>query len=90
MLVLDNNVIESIIISTLGNATTFGETSTSVDAQGGGASSPTRALFAGGSDPATNIEYVEFATEGNAVDFGDLTYVENRHGCGMSNGHGGL
>ena len=90
MLVLDNNVIESIIISTLGNATNFGETSTSVDAQGGGASSPTRALFAGGSDPNVNIEYVEFATEGNAVDFGDLTYVENRHGCGMSNGHGGL
>ena len=37
-----------------------------------------------------NIEYVEFATAANAVDFGDLTYVENRHGCGMSNGHGGL
>ena len=90
MFVMDVNVIESIIISTLGNATNFGETSSSVDSRGGGASSPTRALFAGGNDPATNIEYVEFATEGNAVDFGDLTYVQNRHGCGMSNGHGGL
>ena len=90
MLQLNNRAIDSIIISTLGNATDFGDTSNNVHSQGGGASSPTRALFAGGNDPNNNIEYVQFASEGDAIDFGDLTYVENRHGCGMSNGHGGL
>ena len=90
MLQLNDHAIESIIISTLGNATDFGDTSSSISSRGGGCSSPTRAVFAGGEDPNNNIEYVEFATAANAVDFGDLTYVENRHGCGMSNGHGGL
>ena len=90
MLQLNDRAIDSIIISTLGNATDFGDTSNNVSSMGGGASSPTRALFAGGNDPNNNIEYVQFASEGDAIDFGDLTYVENRHGCGMSNGHGGL
>ncbi len=35
------------------------------------------------------IEYVEIATVGNAVDFGDLT-VTRQYGAGCSNGHGGL
>ena len=89
MFVLDDFAIDKIQIQTLGNAVDFGDTSSSTS-PGGGASSPTRALFAGGNDPAVIIEYIEIATEGNAVTFGDLTYIENRHGCGMSNGHGGL
>ena len=90
MLVTNDHSIEQIIIATLGDGTDFGDLSSNLDSQGGGCSSPTRALFAGGNDPNVNIEYVEFATSANAVDFGDLTYVENRHGCGTSNGHGGL
>ena len=35
------------------------------------------------------IDYVEFATEGNAVDFGDLTQSRDQLN-GVSNGHGGL
>ena len=89
MFVLDDFAIDKIQIQTLGNAIDFGDTSSSTS-PGGGASSPTRALFAGGNDPAVKIEYINIATEGNAVNFGNLTYIENRHGCGMSNGHGGL
>ena len=89
MFVLDDFAIDKIQIQTLGNAVDFGDTSSSTS-PGGGASSSTRALFAGGNDPAVIIEYIQIATEGNAVNFGNLTYVENRHGCGMSNAHGGL
>lgn len=89
MLVLDDFAIDKIQIQTLGNAVDFGDTSSSTS-RGGGCASPTRALFGGGNDPAVIIEYVQFASEGNAVNFGNLTYVENRHGCGMSNAHGGL
>ena len=85
----NNFEIDRIQIASLGNAVAFGENSSS-NASGGGCSSPTRALFAGGNDPAVKIEYVSFASEGNGVDFGDLTYTQNRHGCGTSNGHGGL
>ena len=35
------------------------------------------------------IEYVEFATTGNATDFGDLTAARYRS-ASFSNGHGGL
>jgi hypothetical protein len=35
------------------------------------------------------VDYVEFATEGNAVDFGDLLSVLEVAG-GCSNAHGGL
>jgi len=89
MFALQGFTIDKIQIQTLGNAVDFGDTSSSTS-PGGGASSPTRALFAGGNDPAVIIEYINIATEGNAVNFGNLTYAQNRHGCGMSNAHGGL
>ena len=85
----NNFDIDMIQIATLGNATHFGNLSSS-NAAGGGCSSPTRALFAGGNDPAVKIESVSIATQGRGVTFGDLTYIENRHGCGTSNAHGGL
>ena len=60
-------------------------------------SSPTRGIFGGGvASPATPtdvIDYVSFATEGNAVDFGDMV---GNSGNGysayssFSNAHGGL
>ena len=45
-----------------------------------GASSPTRGLFMGGANPGvtprTNlVDFVTIATEGNAQDFGDLSFV---------------
>ena len=37
------------------------------------------------------MDYVEIATQGNAVDFGDLNNVNaGTTGSGTSNGHGGL
>ena len=59
-----------------------------------GVSSPTRGVFAGGYSPsepsATNsIEYIAIPTQGDAVDFGDLTVAGYGSG-GICNAHGGL
>ena len=60
----------------------------------GATSSPTRALFAGGNSPSVDnvIQFVEIATTGDAVDFGDLTSASSFGSTGgtLSNGHGGL
>ena len=88
------NVIDYTTIASAGNATDFGDL---LGARSGQAalSSPTRALFAGGyafgwNAAATNdITYVEIATTGNSVDFGDLT-VTKRYGAGCSNNTRGV
>ena len=36
------------------------------------------------------IDYVQIATTGDAIDFGDLTNTARSRGAGVSNGHGGL
>ena len=41
------------------------------------------------SETVNNIDSIEFATTGNAVDFGDMTSVVSGGGQ-CSNGHGGL
>ena len=88
------NTIQYITIATTGNAINFGDSTNKVHVAGG-AASPTRAAFFGGytglgSPNATNeINYVAIATEGDAVDFGDLT-LSPIYSCGVSNGHGGL
>jgi hypothetical protein len=71
--------IEFTTIATLGNAVSFGNL-TSARQQVGSCSSPTRGLFASGANidgvPATRsntIDYVTIATQGDALDFGDLT-----------------
>ena len=55
-------------------------------------SSPTRGVFPGGWATGTVnvIDYVEFATEGNAVDFGDMHGSGASSGSYFSNAHGGL
>ena len=88
------DVIDYTTIASAGNATDFGNL---LEAKSGLAalSSPTRALFAGGykfgwNAAATNdITYVEIATTGNSVDFGDLT-VTKRYGEGCSNNTRGV
>ena len=56
-------------------------------------SSSTRCAFAGGSssDPTyvNTIGYIEFATQGDGVDFGDTTTATSG-ASGCSNAHGGL
>ena len=55
------------------------------------ATSPTRAVFGGGSTPARQnvVDFVTIASTGNATDFGDLTQA---HGSSEAVGdaHGGL
>jgi hypothetical protein len=69
------SLIQSVTISSLGNAASFGNLTTSMRQLSGCASS-TRGVFgagrAGGS-VSNVIEYVTIATAGNSLDFGDLT-----------------
>ena len=81
--------IEYITIATLGNATKFGDSSKSGAGGPMGASSSTRGVFAGGQFdnpyPQTDIiDYITIASEGNAIDFGDLAAPRNA-GSGFSN-----
>ena len=92
-----SNNIEFVTIATKGNTVDFGDSL--LGGFGCGGSSPTRGVAGGGYFQAaptgevggfTNIiDFIEIATTGNAVDFGDTTNVV-RHIKGGSNGHGGL
>jgi len=85
-----DGTISSITIATLGNAVNFGDMIDTTAQGRGGCSSPTRAVSGGHNSPtSTEIEYVQIATEGDSVDFGDLT-VARYYASGVSNGHGGL
>ena len=67
------NKLDFVNIPTLGNATTFGALGNGNRHYG--CASQTRGLWAGGYNPSnTNvIEYITIASEGDAIDFGDLT-----------------
>ena len=71
------NKIDYISISTLGNAITFGALNNSVSGPGGGVSSSTRGLVAGGVTSGAvninNIDFITLATTGNATSFGILS-----------------
>ena len=79
-------------IATIGNAIDFGDMlSNRWNASGDGASSSTRGVWGGGSDGSriNTIQYIQIATQGDAVNFGDLQFASsNQAAC--SNGHGGL
>jgi hypothetical protein len=88
------NIIEYGNIASLGGNTNFGDL-TVASATCSTASSATRGVWAGGyRDPngnaSANIDYIELSTEGNAVDFGDLSHKTNASGAAVSNAHGGL
>ena len=80
-------------MASLGDAIDFGDTLFDQRNGLGAMSSSTRAVLGGGFvDPETAlnvIQFVEIATTGNAIDFGDLQDAKVE--CsGCSNGHGGL
>ena len=87
------DVMDSIEIATLGNAVDFGDLIRG-QFRGATASSPTRYVYYGGNNsPFREMQYVQFSTRGNAIQFGDYSpsnqrYDINEGGC--SNGHGGL
>ena len=88
----DKKRIHSITIASTGNSIYFGDLNSSFSSCASGTvSSQTRAIIAGGRNPANvnTIESVEIATTGNAVDFGDRILTSQQFG-GLSDSHGGL
>ena len=82
--------LESIQISTLGNASSFGNLiTTPIHDLYGTTASASRLLFLGRSGPSDDIQYVEFASKGNAADFGNLT-ASARNTAGHGNDTRGL
>ena len=74
----ENNVIDYVSITSTGNATDFGDLVITRRNYGGGIGSTTRGVFTGGYNPsvgpdAASMDYITFATTGNAADFGDLS-----------------
>ena len=68
--------IHTITISTLGDATQFGELTVSKRNAHAGSSNSTRGIIFCGQSPSSNLNSIEFitiATEGNAQDFGDAS-----------------
>ena len=89
-----SGVIDYFTIASTGNATDFGDlTVARYTMSNCGASDNIRGMFMGGHrnpNPQTDVvDYITFATQGNAVDFGDLDVAKNG-GAAVSNGHGGL
>ncbi len=85
------NVIDKIDITTLGNASDFGDL-TSASSRNAGVASSTRAVcFIGfdGSSVVNNISYKEFSSSGNMSDFGDLTQAKF-NGSAASNATRGI
>ena len=73
----NQNVINYVTISTLGNAQDFGDL-VSQTRQRSACSSSTRGLVAGGyTGPAfiNSIDYITISSTGNALDFGDLSQI---------------
>ena len=87
--------MDVITLATLGNATEFGDMVTATSAGHSAAASPTRACVFQGRQSAApttlnnSIEFVNFASLGNAQDFGD-PFQNKRSQTTTSNGHGGL
>ena len=89
----NTDLIESLSIASGGGASNFGDL-TVAGRRGGTASSPTRGVWGGNISAPTDsisnvIDYVTIQTEGNAVDFGDLSVTRGQC-AGFSNAHGGL
>lgn len=82
--------IQYINITTTGNALDWGDTNAGNRQLVSGLSSAARGVYIGGNDASsvTSIEYVTFASQGNAAAFG--TCSNNYGSSGMSNGTRGV
>ena len=86
-----SNVIDTVVITTLGNASDFGDLNYSAQ-NTYACSSVTRGIVAGGALPSpsvNNISYVTIGSTGSASDFGDLNNA-NTAGAGLSNSTRGI
>ena len=82
-----------ISISTFGNSVEFGTLSSGPRIYLGAASSNTRGIWTGGSNYPVHfneIEYTQFASLGDSIDFGDLTRNKGYMQAATSDSHGGL
>ena len=90
----NTNIIDFIQLATLGKAIDFGDLSLKIRS-GASYSSSTRCIATHGgyrtpnNDNTNEIQYVEIASKGDAIDFGDTTEA-NRAAAPYSNCHGGL
>ena len=85
-------MIQSFDMTSQGNADAFGDLS-AVKMLGAAVADGTRAVSVSGRNPTTVniIEYVEIASGGNTIDFGDMTDGLGRQKfMGTSDSHGGL
>ena len=91
-----NKVIEFVTIASTGNGTVFGDLTVARRNSPECNDNATRAVFCAGiaddgTAPAhTNyMDYITIASEGNALDFGDVLHAGKSNG-GISDSHGGL
>ena len=89
----NGNGITAVTISTLGSAFDFGDQTTTRYTAGAAASGTRYVTIGGAGVPSytmhNTMEYVQIMTQGNTIDFGDLSF-SGYYITGMSNGHGGL
>ena len=84
------NVIDFFSVNSTGNATDWGNLGTSRGG-GGAASNATRGLMGAGGNPAssgaatTRIDYITWASTGNAANFGNVTVARHFKVGGVSN-----
>jgi hypothetical protein len=80
-----SNVIDYVIITSLGNAVDFGDLSVGLDMPGGFGSN-TRGIIAGGGNTANNgvntIQYITYTSKGNTTNFGNLNSNARVNGPG--------
>ena len=79
-----------IQIHTRGNATYFGDLANDETTDKQGVSSQVRGVFAGGYNAGRRVDmdYITIASEGNGIDFGNLTIVKNSFGSASSSTRG--
>ena len=83
--------MEYITFATKGDSTNFGDSTVAIGWKTG-TSDTIRGVFGGGQSPTTTdvIDYIQIATQGNAVDFGNLITNQHLSGGACSSNHGGL
>ena len=79
------NNVERITVATTGNATDFGDLSSTRGFFSGGVGDTTRFVVAGGIGITDTIEYFSYASAGNATDFGNLSADSKQGSVGQIN-----
>ena len=83
----NNGTIDYVTISSQGNATDYGDLTSSIYFYGGMNSSHRRWIYFGGApgNPTNQMQYGEIASTGNGVDFGNLTESTHYNPSGVGN-----